>query len=492
MAEHPLRIGWASEDITPDRPVELAGQYYQRLALEVRDRLHATALALEGSDESGRAAQAVLISVDVVSFKKDLIEELRGRLKPKMPDFDVGNLVVNAIHTHNAPATGPGRNWWVQDPRAIAPDEYRPFLLGRLEQAAIEAWQRRQPGALSRSLARVSIGHCRRAMYADGSAEMYGKTDRPDFIGMEGNEDSGLDLLYLWSETGELTGVVANWACPAQVMEATYVVTADFVGELRRRLKERFGQGANLLALIAPAGDQSPRDLTRCAKGEADHWNEAGMVEVGRRLDQAVAGEADAARAAAKADVPFQHKVRTIQLPLRRVSSEEHAEAKAILEELQSREPADPASPHSAFNRFVAEIRANEKKGGPGPYDSKLHDFVLMRNNEAVLKRWDEQDECPNVPVELHALRLGDAAVVNNPFELYLDYGHRIRAQSPAQQTFMVQLSGDSLGYLPTPRAVEAGGYGALVINGRIGPEGGDIFVQETLKALRQLWPEQA
>ena len=54
----------------------------------------------------------------------------------------------------------------------------------------------------------------------------------------------------------------------------------------------------------------------------------------------------------------------------------------------------------------------------------------------------------------------------------------------------MAQLSGDALGYLPTAQAIAAGGYGALVINGRVGPEGGDILVSETLEALHTLWEQ--
>ncbi len=146
--------------------------------------------------------------------------------------------------------------------------------------------------------------------------------------------------------------------------------------------------------------------------------------------------------------------------------------------------------PRAAFSRFVAQIKANERKGGPGPYDSKLHDFVLIRNNEAVVKRYETQNAAPDPVVELHALRLGGVAFATNPFELYLDYGQRIKARSKASQTFLIQLSCDSLGYLPTRRAVAGGGYGALVINGVVGPDGGDVLVERTVKAVNRLWSE--
>jgi len=40
--------------------------------------------------------------------------------------------------------------------------------------------------------------------------------------------------------------------------------------------------------------------------------------------------------------------------------------------------------------------------------------------------------------------------LATNPFELFLDYGMRIKARSKALQTFVVQLACDSSGYLPT------------------------------------------
>jgi hypothetical protein len=91
------------------------------------------------------------------------------------------------------------------------------------------------------------------------------------------------------------------------------------------------------------------------------------------------------------------------------------------------------------------------------------------------------------VPVELHAVRLGDLAFATNPFELYLDYGQRIKARSRAEQTFLVQLACGRLGYLPTARAVAGGGYGALIANGSVGTEGSRILVEESIAAINGL-----
>jgi hypothetical protein len=126
----------------------------------------------------------------------------------------------------------------------------------------------------------------------------------------------------------------------------------------------------------------------------------------------------------------------------------------------------------------------------PGPYDDKNDDFVLMRNLEAVVERFRSQRSQPEYCPELHVLRLGDTALSTSPFELYLDYGLRIRARGPAALTLHAQLSCDSGGYLPTARAAAAGGYGALIANGTVGPEGGQIVVDSILQVMHGQFEE--
>ena len=89
-------------------------------------------------------------------------------------------------------------------------------------------------------------------------------------------------------------------------------------------------------------------------------------------------------------------------------------------------------------------------------------------------------------PAEIHIIRLGDVAVATNPFELYLDYGIRMKARSKAVLTFIVQLSCQHSGYLPTERAVKGGGYSADKF--LVGPEGGQVLVNETVKIINAMW----
>ena len=127
---------------------------------------------------------------------------------------------------------------------------------------------------------------------------------------------------------------------------------------------------------------------------------------------------------------------------------------------------------------------------GPGPEDpveaSRRHAFRVWRR--WALERQELARTQPDLPVELHAIRLGEVAIATNPFELFLDFGVRIKARSCAIHTFLVQLTGDHARYLPTERAVAGGSYGATALSCQVGPEGGRILVEKTVEMISRLW----
>lgn len=54
------------------------------------------------------------------------------------------------------------------------------------------------------------VGMCRRAVYSDGTAQMWGDTDKAVFTELEGGSDTGIELMYVFNKTRKLTGIVAN------------------------------------------------------------------------------------------------------------------------------------------------------------------------------------------------------------------------------------------------------------------------------------------
>jgi hypothetical protein len=110
--------------------------------------------------------------------------------------------------------------------------------------------------------------------------------------------------------------------------------------------------------------------------------------------------------------------------------------------------------------------------------------LVDLPEHEPAVRPFYETDSVR--PAELHVLRLGDVAMATNPFELYHDYAIRIEARSAAPLTMLVQICSGHSGYLPTERAVKGGGYSADKLI--VGPAGGQILVEETVKQVNQLF----
>jgi hypothetical protein len=471
-----LFFGWASESITPDKPVAIGGQYHTRISGEVHDPLSATALAIETRDDRGVIDQAVMVSCDLSLIRRQTQERVRELVKGQLPDLDVQKILISATHTHTAPAlTDTGEtdlhpydfigSWAYRIPAdqtgMMRPAEYLTFLEQRISEAVVEAWKARQPGGLSFALSHAAIARNRRAVYADGTARMYGNTNDPDFSHIEGVSDDSVDVLFFWRNHDRPEGMIINVYCPAQEVEGESCLSADFWSDARKRLREKHHADLHVLPLVGAAGDQSPHLLWNMQAEAAmrQQRNVSTREEIARRIVRAVDDVFEVARTSIRTELAFEHRAQRVPLPVWQVSDERYAEALAAYE--AGKDKTDElASP----------------------------DYINWRVSRTMTARYAYQKQNPFFQAEVHLLRLGDLAVATNPFELFVDYGLRIKARSPAVQTCVVQLTADCAAYLPTERAVRGGGYSARIDDGVVGPEGGKLFVEQTTRILQEMW----
>jgi hypothetical protein len=475
-----LLIGWAARDVTPDRPVMLRGQFHVRIAETVHDPLTVTALALETA-----ADQCVMVSADHVTVPAPYIEGVRKRLRGRIPGLDPDKVFISATHTHTAPQMlGPedresAISWEDPGPGVMRPEEYGELLIERTADCVAEAWRQRSPGRLAWSLGHAVVGRNRRQVKRDGTALMYGDTATPDFSHIEGYEDHSVQFLFTWDAADNLTGALINLACPSQVTESHTFVSADFWHETRHSLRELYGDALHILPQCAPAGDQSPHLMfdqkaearmlrLRGLPAEGGDLRLAERAEIARRLTTAFEEALPPAAADKRGTLALAHAVRTVELPRRHISEDDVREAEAQM----------------AFYAKRLETELADR-----PAADRERSFCYGRRSwySRVLTRYELQKTRPLFPVEIHVVRLGDAVFATNPFELYLDFGIRMRTRSPAEQTFLVQLAGAGT-YLPSARAVAGKSYGSEPASNEVGPEGGDILVEETLRAITDLF----
>ncbi len=483
-----VKIGWWEESITPDKRISLVGQFYERISEGVETPITVTAFALECNNE-----QMVICSCDLTGINPGFMTRVREKLEGKT-DLPLDKIMLHATHTHTshtysaykAPKRITGlealRKWVpdsmlykpfvTADETIMTPDEALEFLSDKISYAIIKAWEGRKPAAYSCTFGRAAVGMNRRACYDDGSAQMWGDTNTPNFTHLEGGNDNGVEMLFAFDENKKPTGVILNIACPSQVMEHRSVISSDYWGKAKKFLREKFGEDFYVCGLCSPAGDMCPRDLIRWQNGETpvndpnisrpnyierrsdgSMFDIQGTIRIGKRIANEVWDAYEEINEYIT-DAEFKHITETVSLPLRRVTMSEYAKAKEAIE------------------KFV------EKNDGKA-FDYK--DTAAMHVHAGTVARFEIQQNMDMFDFEAHFIRLGDIAIATNPFELFLDYGNRIRARSLAKQTFLIQLCCGSCSYLPTKRAEEGSHYSAYVSSGVTGHEGGDLLVRKTL-----------
>ena len=476
-----VKIGWATGSVTPDKPCAVAGQFHIRVARKVKDPVTATALAIESADGTQRA---ILMSLDAVGLAPDVRNEFDRKLAERLPDVAPEKVAISCTHTHTAPT----------QPRVFVYDEpggdvmtmvdYGHFLAERLAAIAAEAWQKRASGAVAWGYGHAVVGLNRRATYMDRSTAMYGATNDPLFSHIEGHENHGVDLLFTYDPNRVLTGMIVNVACPSQCTEGESFVSADYWHETREELRRRFGHGVCVLGQCAAAGDQSPHlMLDRRAeermfrlKGllpeKGGDFNMAQRTEIARRIAAAVEDVLPIAAKDIRTEIEFAHQRSVLDVPLRRMT------------------PNDIRTCHERIGFFESQLSALDQKKADRTGAEYSSNFGQARYYRQALERHQDitQGRLTTLPTEIHALRIGDVAFATNRFEYLLDFGDRIKARSPAGQTFVVQLTGEG-SYLATERSERAGGYGAWFASTLLGADGGQMIVEESLRLIRSLFP---
>ncbi len=498
-----MKFGWSEKSITPDKKVSLAGQFAERISQYVEKPLTVTALVAEEAGE-----QMILCSADLVAVGWNVVKEVRSRVAAANSEIDPRKIIIASVHTHTGPViprtsrladTGvkvvsdreilerelPEGRKYVEavnistNPEIATKDEIFELVCSRTTAAILEAWENRAEGCFSNAFGRAAVGMCRRVSYSDGSSQMWGDTNTAVFEALEGGSDTGIELMYLFDNAGKITGIVANVACPAQCVQHRHFISPDYWGEVRVRLRKHFGEELFVLCLCSAAGDQCPVDLVRWVEPDSDlndpnltrtdppkrkadpsMFDLQGMRLAGRRVANEIIAVYEDGLDVPQKGAHFTHIVEDMSLSLRRATL------------------ADGAAARQGIRDYLDHCEG----------DVNYNDLANMQVNLGILSRLDLQEQTDVLPTEVHMIRLGTIAIATNPFELFLDYGNQIRARSAAEQTFLVQIANGHEGYLPTKKAEQGGHYSAFISSGKVGHQGGEQLVRQTLTGIRALF----
>ena len=489
-----LIIGWAEESITPDVPVSLVGQFYERISQYVETPLTVTALAIEAGDD-----HAVIVSGDLTSASHNLLSAVRKQLTD-VAGLDPMKVTLGATHTHTS-ISYTGRSdknafnvFHSNLPEGVeykqvvnttaegvqTPDEGRAMLIAAVVKVVKAAWANKKPGYIANGFGRAVVGMNRRVCYDDGSAKMWGDTNNACFTTLEAGTDNGIEMLFTYDENKKISGAMINVSCPSQVLEHRSFISSDYWGKVKMNLREELGEDFFVLGMCGAAGDLCPRDLIRWVEphvpildpnierlnvlprtADPSMFEIEGTLKIGKRISREVMEAIEDVKELID-DTELVHKSFTMDLPFRRVTMGEYNAAK------------------DRFDRYISGKKTVN-------YADKANTLFEC----GIMSRYVEQQSKQLINIEVHVMKLGNVAIATNPFELFVDFGSQIRARSKANQTFLSQLTCGSWGYLPTKHAEDGGHYSAFVGSGTVGHVGGEMYVRKVLTVIDELFAEK-
>lgn len=499
-----IQIGWASRDVSTDKPINIPGQFYMRISQGVLDPITVSSLVVAGEED-----QVIFLSCDLGSIRYHLLDIIREKLQAAHPEIPGRKILMNCTHTHTGPCYSDDEYppFDYGEVEVASPDEYREFFTDKCVEAIIEAWDKKAPGGFAYGYGYAVAAHSRRVCYFDdvskrpgavsdslnggnGHAVMYGNTNDDNFSHYEAGADHFINLLYTYDAEGKLTGAVVNVPCPSQNSEGESLLSASFWGDVRKLIHEKYGD-IHILPQCAAAGDLSPRVLHYKAAQErrfklkyndceanspAENKTELyARKDIAERIVEAFDEVLSWAQKDIHTEAKISHVVKDIGLTRRLISKEIYEDAKAALIE-EKKKKLFPVG-----------------EGGTPMERLKKNSMQIQRwkRYEGIIQRYEEQVAEPKYPMEMHVIGLGDIAFTSVQFEIYMDYQHRIQARSPFEQTFIVQLAaqpGDrGATYLSTQRGTENKGYSASIFCNRVSYEAGQEIVEEAVRTLKEI-----
>lgn len=427
-----FRAGAAVSNITPFLGTDLIGGFNPRGSIHIHDDLFARCLVLD--DGSTRLA---IVIIDNVKFPTEIHLPTKQRIQ-QTSGLPPENVLIAATHTHSAPSLRGTSYLKLNEPL----DEYQQFVIHRIADGVQRAINNLEParigwgtGALPQHVFNrrwllkqgqsVTSPFGEEERVATNPGGLLSQIDKP-----AGPINPGVYVLSVRSQAGHPIALLANYWLHYVGGVGTGHISADYFGVFARELNRLYaepGQDPPFVGILSngASGDVNNNDYAHYSQpGRKRYARYEKMQEVASDLTREVLRIEK--NISYRDWVPLGAAAQTMTLKRRRPSMAQVWRARDLIQN---------ASPLAEQDR-----------------DLSRRMVFARRALEAEL--WPETAEA-----YVQALRIGDLGLAALPFETFVEIGFEIQEQSPFKQTFVFGLANGDLGYLPTPRQHELGGY---------------------------------
>jgi hypothetical protein len=437
-----FQAGAATSNITPELGAIVVGGFAPYPAEHVHDELHARCLVLD--DGKTRIA---LVICDLLGLHRSVGIEAR-RLIQESTGIPPENVLISATHTHSA-GTALGKNRYVNDQEL---DDYQRFVARRIADGVRRAVNLLRPAEIAFGTIDVPEHvYNRRWLMREGSspANPFGKVDRvrtnppvrsPDLVEPAGPIDPAVSIIAVREPGGRLIAAYCAYSLhyvggtgPAHISSDYYGMFCDALQRLQTAGPAAGADDAPFVALMAngTSGDINNIDRLNPQPSRTPYHR---MREVAEDLAAKV--NAALGKMSWQADAPLAARFRELELAWRPIEPELLTWAEGI----EAQAPRIPAGDVPVGAKWATEPAWVQRLSYAGR--------VQLLAEAAGPAR-----------IPLQVLRIGEVGIATSPCETFAEIGLEYKKRSPFRNAFMVSLSHGYIGYLPTPRHFELGGY---------------------------------
>ncbi len=453
-----MQAGFAREKITPlGRKIGIAGDIPIRVTDDVFTDLWATCMVLEDA-----CTRVIWVSLDMCHVTKTLYRDVVKTLTEHVPGFSRKQLVLNATHA-TALAYVSEEFFETRDEALSEPltplKEIRELICSGVLRAVQRAITQRERVKIALAYADIVTGLCRRVVYQDQSAVMYGKTHRDDFQKMEYPDGRETQLVYFYSDLdGRILGVLCAVPCPAQADEGAVHITADYWDTVRRKLADAYGDEMCVVPCCRFAGELSPRKVfDPFVKYPKYRSGAAYAAALGSRIANAVIAEEGSPIKTYGADeLSLSADMFDLDYPVRMPTAEEVEKAHGFMQAYQ-------------------DFNAREKHASRF---AKCECFQAIKLESLKQTRY-------LAPVSL--LKIADIVIYTAPAEMFSEYAQQMASRFGHLCMIDVQLANDYLGYMPTREAAAHGGYSTGLLSCMTDLKGTEAYMQTMMELISNL-----
>jgi neutral ceramidase len=425
-----FHAGFARADITPEKPVRLAGYASRNKPHEgVEQRIHVKALALK--DTAGTTT--LIVTADTIGTPRWFNDRLADRIEREL-QVPRAHFLFACSHSHSTPVIAGCLEdmYGLQGGELEAVKAYTDMFLQKSFEVAQAALKNLEP-------VKLTLGHGQAAFAANRRA--FGPKGVGFGVNPTGVMDHDVPVIRIEGAGGALKGVLLGYACHCTTPGADYKVCGDWSGFTQEYLELTY-PGATAMVVIGCGADQNPNPRN-------------GHLYC-RQHGLALAGTV--ARA-------LNEPMRPLRGPVR-----------AAFDRVEL--PLDTLPPKEEFAKKAADKNPSIARFGKRYFD-------MLERGEKPMSSY---------PCPVQVLRFGnDFTLVALGGEVVVDYSHRLRRELPDDKVWVAGYCNDVFAYLPSMRILTEGGYEAefnLIYYGipaRFAPAVEDIVVRKVVEMVKGL-----